>query len=304
LRLVRNYVRRNLLALESSDFRAGVGPGVVVPNAIILDRICWWVASQDEDTVGELIDERLRLWRCLWGSADDQTVGYLAELAEEEQLATLELFAAQQTEAVLLASMYDVYQALDYEDKEFIGLQRVVRALVSHPCWQAGADVIGAAANLIQGRSPQAADHVTAVDVADVIYDAGAHPNAPELRSAIAGVCDTEARNVHFVALMLNVGGAHQAKVIEATIDDKTLDLTPALVERLIAVWMALEELAHYRCRAGNKIASYDAAKAVGWWTDLDTDRDETLEAIQPVEPPWLVYLETFVATVEVTRSA
>lgn len=304
LRLVRNYVRRNLLALESSDFRSGVGPGVVIPNAIILDRLCWWVASQDEDTVGELIDERLRLWRCLWGSSDGETAGYLADLAEEEQLATLELFAAQQTEAVLLASMYDVFQALDYEDTEFTGLQRVIRALVSHPCWQAGADVIAAAANLVQARSPQAADHVTAVDIADVIYDAGAHPNVAELRSAIAGVCDTETRNVQFVALMLNVGGPHQAKVIEATIDDKTLDLTPALVERLIAVWIALEELAHYRCRAGNKIASYDAAKAVGWWTDLDNDRDETLEAIQPVEPAWLVSLATFVATVEVKRSA
>lgn len=304
LRLVRNYVRRNLLALESSEFQAGVGPGVVIPNAIILDRLCWWVASRDEDMVGELIDERLRLWQCLWGSDDRESSGYLAQLAEEEQLATLELFAEQQTEAVLLASMYDVYQSLDYEDKEFPRLQRIVRALVSHPCWQAGPDAVAAAADFVLARSPHAADDVAALDLADVIYDAGAHPNAAELRSAIAGVCDTEARNVQFVGLMLNVGGTHQAKVIEATIDDESVDLTPALVERLVAVWMALEDLAHYRCRAGDRIASYDAAKAVGWWTDLNTETDETLEAIQPVEPAWLVSLETFVSTVAARRSA
>lgn len=304
LRLVRNYVRRNLVALESSEFRSGVGPGVVIPNAIILDRLCWWVASQDEDTAGELIDERLRLWHCIWGGGDGATSGYLDQLAEEEQLATLELFAAQQTEAVLLASIYDVYQSVDYEDKEFTRLQHIVRGLVCHSCWQAGPDVIAAAADFVTARSPHAADHMEALDIVDVIYDAGTHPNSAELRSVIAEVCGTAERNVQFVGLMLNVGAAHQAKVIEATIDDQSVDLTPVLATRLVAVWMALEELAHYRCRAGDRIASYDIAKAAGWWTDLDTGSDETLEAIEPVEPAWLVSLESFVATVDAQRSA
>jgi hypothetical protein len=109
---------------------------------------------------------------------------------------------------------------------------------------------------------------------------------------------------VQFAGLMLNVGGAHQAKVIEATIDDKSIELTPALAISAIAAWMALEELAHYRCRAGDKIASYDAGKAVGWWTDLAADVDVTLEEIQPMEPAWLTSLETFVAAIDETRSA
>lgn len=42
LRLIRNFVRRNLRVLERSEFRDGVGAGVVIPNIIILNWMCWW----------------------------------------------------------------------------------------------------------------------------------------------------------------------------------------------------------------------------------------------------------------------
>ena len=61
-RLLRNFIRRNLRALEYPGFRDGAGPGVVVLNLIILNWLCWWVATRDEERGKDLIDERLRLW--------------------------------------------------------------------------------------------------------------------------------------------------------------------------------------------------------------------------------------------------
>ncbi|MGH9200325.1 MAG: hypothetical protein ACRD2A_03710 [Vicinamibacterales bacterium] len=68
LRLIRKIVRRNLRALEQPRFRVAVGPGVVIPNVLILGWICWWTASKQSESATELISERIRLWRLLWGT--------------------------------------------------------------------------------------------------------------------------------------------------------------------------------------------------------------------------------------------
>lgn len=103
LRLIRNFVRRNLRVLERSEFRSGVGAGVVIPNIIILNWMCWWVATKDGERPGELMDERLRLWRLLWGSGESG--GYLDELGEEQRGLVLGRFDDQRFEIVTLASM-------------------------------------------------------------------------------------------------------------------------------------------------------------------------------------------------------
>jgi hypothetical protein len=130
-RLVRNFVRRNLAVLEQPGFREGAGPGIVIPNAIILNWVCWWIATKDEAHGPDLVDERLRLWALLWGQDDSE--GYLEGLDDEHQALVLERFDAQRFEPVLAASLADVWSSIPtVNDPLYRRLRAIVRRAAPH----------------------------------------------------------------------------------------------------------------------------------------------------------------------------
>lgn len=165
LRLIPNFVRRNVRALEHPAFRDGAGSGIVIPNVIVLNWVCWWVATKHEDRSGELVVERLRLGRLLWSSGD--TGGYLGELDDDHRELVLERFDDQRFEADTLASMADVSHT-DHDDADFLGLRDVLRRAVGDPCWQVSAQHLAPAARLVNGR-PTTPEVLDAVGVAEAL---------------------------------------------------------------------------------------------------------------------------------------
>lgn len=170
-RVIRNFVRRNLAALEQPAFRDGAGPGIVIPNAIILNWVCWWVATKDEGLAhAELIDERLRLWDLLWGDVTEGG-GYLEELDDEHQLLVLDRFSQQHFEAVTVASIADVWASVETASSEYRRLRQIVRRAVCHPCWQVTGAHLAEAAVLTNGR-PTTLEAADEVDLAARLWDA------------------------------------------------------------------------------------------------------------------------------------
>lgn len=297
LRLVRNYMRRNLRALESPKFRDGVGPGVVVPNAVVLGQMCWWVATRDESTAGELVDERLRLWRCLWGSWDGDP-GYLARLDEGDQLLVLDLFAKQDVEAVLLASVYDAHVAMDYDSGQFNRLRHVLRAVLTHPCWQVGAEPLAAAAALVNARSGVATT-IDATDIAKSVYDAVARTDLKQVRASLAAIAGRAPAQVQFEDVLVSIDSSRsQTKVTQATIAGAGR-LRSDTATRIFAEWSLLEDLNHYRLRCGNIVASYSVKSATGMWYDRATDEELDIGELELEVPDWLKAAEQLVGDAE-----
>lgn len=146
-RLLRNFIRRNVKALEHPSFRDGAGPGVVVLNLVILNWLCWWVATSDADHPGELIEERLRLWHVMWGEADEP--GYLDSLPDELKSLAIDTFEDQRFGAVMLASVIDAWSWIGQRtESTYRRLRQILRSAVLQPCWQVDARDITTAAVL------------------------------------------------------------------------------------------------------------------------------------------------------------
>lgn len=302
LRLIRNFVRRNLRALESPGFRTGVGPGVVVPNAVVLDHICWRTVTRHEDSFGELLDERLRLWTCLWG-VESGPAGYLATLDDEDQLALLELLAKHHVEALLLASMYDAYSAMTYDSESFGRLRSVQRRILVHPLWQPSARTPQDAAALVNARSV-VAQTVDGRDIAGAVYDTVARTDTKEVRATIAGIAGASELDVDFEKVIVSIDGtAAGTKVVQATIRN-TERMDSATAEHILGAWSLLEELPVYRVRCGSVVASYRAATGTGTWYDRDTDDEVIIGELDPDWPAWLTEANALLDTAESTVTA
>jgi hypothetical protein len=297
LRLIRNFVRRNLRALESPQFQDGVGPAVVVPNAVVLDHICWRTVTRHDDTQGELRDERLRLWTLLWG-AEGAGDGYLGTLEDDEQLAVLELLSSHHVEALMLASMYDVYSASDYDTEPFRRLRRLQRRLLVHPMWQPSRSTLTAAAALINARTA-VAEILDAVAVAEMVYDTVARTDPQEVRSVLADITGARPVDVEFEDVLVSVDGtAARTRVVQATIHNiDRLDCDVA--KQLLAAWAVLEELPRYRLKAGKTVAWFTPSEQAGSWYDRATDEEVALTDLEGIWPDWLIAADALLGAVE-----
>lgn len=297
LRVIRNFVRRNLGALESSQFQDGLGPAVVVPNAVVLDHICWRTVTRHDDTQGELSDERLRLWTMLWG-AEDSGDGYLATLDDDEQLAILELLSSHHVEALMLASMYDVYSAADYDTDLFRWLRRLQRRLLVHPMWQPTASTLAAAASLINARTA-VAETVGAASVAEMVYDTVARTDPQEVRSILANIAGARPADIEFEDVLVSVDGTRAStKVVQATIHNID-QLDSDVAERFLAAWAVFEELPRYRLKAGKTVAWYSLSEPTASWYDRATDEELVLTDLEGVWPDWLIAADALVGGIE-----
>lgn len=288
LRLIRNFVRRNLRVLERPEFRAGVGAGVVIPNIIILNWMCWWVATKDEERPGELADERLRLWRVLWGSGEMD--GYLDELDEEQRVLVLDRFDDQRFEIVTLASMTDIWSHSDYGDEVFRGLRELIRKATCHPCWQVGVRHLVPACRLVNGRptTPSALDPLA---LAEALWDAGCTPvGSTEARAAVAAVAGVP---------LSAVAAKDQPVIVDSSIVPRPVceislivALEPALAEKVFSAWRGVDDRDYYRLKWDGGVALYRAAEENGWvYTEAD-DEMVDLGFIAADDPPWRVELD------------
>jgi len=259
LRLIRNFVRRNLRALEQSAFREGAGSGIVIPNVIVLNWVCWWVATKDDERPGELVDERLRLWRMLWG--DNATPGYLDELTAEHQGLVLKRFDEQWFEPVTLASMVDIWSHTEsYSDSHFRALRSVVRRAVAHPCWQVVAHHLQPATRLINGR-PTTPEALDPVGVVDILWDAACTPvGDSDARTAIADAVGVEQGVVSM---------SQQAVVVDDTSIPRRVSeafvagqLSQTSAERALVAWQGIEDRDYYRLKWDGGVALLSMASS------------------------------------------
>ena len=262
-RLLRNFIRRNLQVLEQPSFRNGAGPGVVVLNMIILNWLCWWVATSDEDRPGDLIEERVRLWELMWGDAAE-SVGYFHSLPEEYQMLALERFDDQRFEAVSVASIVDVwFHTEERTSALFRRLRKTLRAAVVQQCWQVTAGHVVQAAQLIKAR-PTTEAPVDPSKVIDILWDVasealGDDDVLADLAQAMGATAD--ALEFSFPTVVIEPGTQRQVK--EAQIRLRDIDLELAI--GALRAWLAAEDLPYYRLRWEGGVALYRTEAGTGW---------------------------------------
>lgn len=299
-RLIRNFVRRNLRALEQPAFRAGVGPGIVIPNIIILNWVCWWVATKDEDHFhAELVDERIRLWKLLWGTSAGEP-GYLDGLDNEHQQLVIERFDDQRFEAVTVASIGDVWASIrEVTDPEYRALREVLRQAVGHPCWQVTAQALDYAATLTNGR-PTTTSATTALELAERMWKATCEPHGDfETRSAIARHLGLQPSAVSMGTESVCVDGDSATKVVWQANVDAHFDAATAAA--LIEIWLGIEDLSFYRVKWSDGVAFYNAFTERGLVATSD-GREITLRELEPRYPSWRTALDRLSETVETRR--
>lgn len=290
-RLIRNFVRRNLAVLEQAGFRDGAGPGIVIPNVVILNWVCWWVATKDADAGPELVEERLRLWKLLWGDVSEP--GYLAELDDEHQALVLERFDAQQFEAVTCASIADLWASIpSATEPAYRQLRAVVRRAATHRCWQVTASTLADAAVLANKR-PAALEALDAAEIAARLWEAACEPHTDlDARSAIASAVGTEAARVTMSTADVIIDGKSARRVVDqATID---ASFAAKCAVDALAAWAGIADLDFYRLKWDGGVAFYDANDEGGWVVP-DTGDELDVEALTPAYPPWRIELDRLV---------
>jgi hypothetical protein len=300
-RLVRNFVRRNLAVLEQPGFRDGAGPGIVIPNLIILNWVCWWIATKDEDHGPELVDERLRLWELLWGK--DAEEGYLATLDDEHQALVIERFDAQRFEAVITASVADVWASIPtVTETNYRRLRAVIRRAVCSPCWQVTAAHVQAGAVLANKR-PTTVDPLDAAEIAGRLWEAACEPHFEiELRAAVAEAMGCRPGEIVASSVEVIVDGRGDPRSVDQMEIGTTVSSTG--VEETFASWMGMADLDFYRLKWPGGVAFYNAIDQTGWVFPDDED-ERTLDAgLEPAYPRWRVELDRLADSVQVSDEA
>jgi hypothetical protein len=275
-------VRRNITALEQPAFREGAGSGIVIPNVIILNWVCWWVATRDPERPGELMDERLRLWRLLWGAGNS---GYLNELDDDHHALVLERFDSQLFEAVTLASIADVWAHTEsYTDPRFRALRAIVRTAVVQPCWQVTAKHVLAAVRLINSR-PTTPEPLDAVNLAGILWDTACAPVGDDARDAIAAALGRKRTEIEMSEQPIKFGPKSAERLVSQALMPAAI--SPAEVDLVFATWQGVQDLDYYRLKWDGGVAVYRAVTANGWiWTKSD-DSMIDLDRIKPSLPAY-----------------
>ncbi|NJO13238.1 MAG: hypothetical protein HC872_06980 [Gammaproteobacteria bacterium] len=300
-RLIRIFVRRNLQALENPTFRQGAGPGVTILNIIILNWICLLAATKDTAAPADLIEERLRLWRLLWG--DDDTQPYLDDLDENLQLLALEQFDDQRFEAVTVASMTDILtHAHTDSDSRLLQLRSILRHAVSHPSWQVTATHLTHAARVINSRTT-ATEVWNAGDIATTLWNASCRTlGERDLRHNLASTLNVDQRAVELRNQNVIVDQTRTPKrVREAFI--AVDELKTDIIERTFATWQSAEQRKHYRIRWHGGIAQYNATTHAGWIYRNHDDMRTDLERIDATHPIWRIQLDMLVQSTRAVES-
>lgn len=278
-RLLRNFIRRNVKALEHPSFRDGAGPGVVVLNLVILNWLCWWVATSDADHPGELIEERLRLWRVMWGEADEP--GYLDSLPDELKSLAIDTFEDQRFGAVMLASVVDAWSWIGQRtESTYRRLRQILRSAVLQPCWQVDARDVAASAVLDASR-PTSQVHRSPGDIADICWEILCEPiDAGDVIASLASVLSMKPSEVTMSTASISVEPGLLRSVSEASFGVESLGT--AEVQALFAAWLGVEELHYYRLRWASGVALYKTEQACGWRYDDSTDEMTDFGAVSP----------------------
>lgn len=288
-RLIRNFVRRNLDALQQPAFREGAGPGIVIPNAIILNWVCWWVATKDENhDITELIDERLRLWQLLWGDISGEG-GYLDELEDEHKQLVLDRFDDQSFEPVTVASMVDVWASLSESDPQYRRLRRILRRAVTHPCWQANASHLAGAARLTNGR-PTTLEATDPLGLAEALWDTACEPiGDTDVKTALASVAGVSPNAVTMTRVDVSIDGTNAKQSVRQAFVEASLPSEQ--VTLVLASWLGFDELPFYRLKWEDGVCFYNGSKKTG--SIFRSDGSElNLTRVTPARPPWRVELD------------
>lgn len=282
-RLLTNFVKRNLNALESPVFRDGAGPGVVIPNVVILNWVCWWAATKDWEHSPDLFEERYRLWRVIWG--DGESSGYLDELEAAVLADVQERLEREEFWPVLAASMADV-AAWTQPDESHL-LPSLIRAVFGHPMLELSARQVVRAAALTNTR-PMTEFALTPARLVKRLLTYGHGSAGSERIGQALGVGPGAMRRT-----TVTLVGNRRVSQIEVS-----EPLTSKAVRAGLEAWLGVEELPTHRLKWVGGVASYDPVKAEGWiWEDADDDAAEfgPLTARRPV---WQQHLEDLLLSV------
>lgn len=295
-RLLRNFIRRNVKALEHPSFRDGAGPGVVVLNLIILNWLCWWVATSDADHQGDLIEERLRLWHVMWGETDEP--GYFDSLPDELKSLALDTFEDQRFGAVILASVVDARSWIEHRtETTYRRLRQILRSAVLQPCWQVDARDVAASVLLDQSR-PTAQTHRSPSDIAGICREILCEPiDGGDVTTGMASLLSMEPSDVTMSSVSVNVEPGRLLSVSEASFRVESLGLDE--VQALFAAWMGVQELPYYRLRWRNGVALYKAEQEHGWHYDEPTDEMTDFAGVTPASSPIADWARWLAAAVE-----
>jgi hypothetical protein len=295
-RLLRNFIRRNIKTLEHPSFRDGAGPGVVVLNLVILNWLCWWVATSDAEHSGELIEERIRLWHVMWGEPDQP--GYFDSLTDELKALALDTFEDQRFGAVMLASVVDAWSWIKQPtESTYRRLRQILRSAVLQPCWQVDARDVAASAALNKAR-PTARVHRSPGDIADICWKILCEPiDDGDVTTRMASVLSMKSSEVTMSSASIHVEPGLLCAVSEASFGVESLSTDEA--QALFSAWMDLVELPYYRLRWLSGVALYKAEQACGWHYEDSTNEMTDFGALSATSSPTADWARWLAAAVE-----
>lgn len=288
LRVLRNFVRRNLRALESETFREQAGPGVVVPNLIILNWITWWVATKDPERLGELVDERLRLWTLLWGTAG--TPGCLDGLDSDQRDLVRARLDEQRFHAVVIASFIGVWEVVELGDPRFRQLRELLRRALVDPLWSDDPKELVRAARLNNGR-PGSSRHLDDAAALEIVWDiTWRRLGEQEAARAIAAAAGVPATAIMFSVERARTGpSSGEQDVWQAAVEGEAPHL---VAQDVLRAWLGVEDATCYRLKWSDGVALYAPGAGQGWVYTRSTDKTDDIVDLEPAYPPWAKVLE------------
>lgn len=287
---LRSFIRRFTDGLSDAGFVRHVGPSVIVPGYIVFNHLCRKLAQLDlVDSVAAL-DAQIAIWGFFWGTTDEP--GYLTSLSEAEQLASMDILAAYDEEAVRLAALYQaLYAARDSDDAILIRLRDCWRAILTRD--------LGISADSIIQAASVSDDHPVPADqfIADLASLAEYTPEQ-EVLASLAVVVGCSPGQISHQRRQIRRNG-RDAIVDVWEIENPSTDLTAEVAHTALAELARLRpDLRYLRVShpATRTTAYADCDTGRGEWFNLNDDTDTEFSAPLPSARPWDAALERWVA--------
>jgi hypothetical protein len=279
-RIFQNFIRRYLRGATSEEFEQRVGPEVVAQNYLIFSFILWRLFRKAWMPADFLIESLLKTWSHFWGGVDQQ--GFMARLDDERRKQTLAWLQDQQTNGLLIASLY--YAAyltrVGESDQLRLELRDFWRKLVCAPPFSLDSSVVEDAVAILAGLV------------------ASRPPTSQRLALELGGLSDFETRS-SFIASLGGAGAAwfDQAQIMRPAI--KRPDNVDCLVLRsepdqaamleMLARWMRFEQCGFYRVqvKGSQAVCFYDTLVDQGVYWGGGGAAAQDFEERPTYDAPW-----------------
>lgn len=288
-RILKNFIKRYLKGIRSTDFQELAGFEVIVQNYVIFNHILWRLFFKEWVEPEFLVDSLLDTWAFFWGNESQE--GYFRRLAEEQQTQALQFIQGDQhSDSVTLAALYisaHVARLERWADRS-LALRDLWRELLRHPPFEIDADVLEQTCHIVSHLFPYQPPLPSAI-VKELNRLASFETRSSFLRAFEQrhnyprGSCAFDKQTVW-----------RQSLDRDDRVDCLMLQAQDALLDRDTAIallqgWVRFEKLDYYRiqARSTDNLAYFDIHDQAGLFWDKRQKKEHKIGPIAPCPADW-----------------